>query len=61
MIRLLSIIAYVQCICTVFTEDDWSVSQVCILSWIKVTDSLQTMLADTLSIPVGCKYDFVPH
>ena len=61
MTLLLSIIAYVHCICTVFTEDDWSVSQVCILSRIKVTDRLQTTLADTLSIPLGSKYDFVPH
>jgi len=60
MILLLSIITFVQGIDTVFTEEDWSVDQVCILSRIKVIGRLQTPLADTPSIPLGSEYDIVP-
>ena len=61
MFFLISIIAYVHCICTVFTEEDLSVGQVCILSRIKVTGRFQGTYPDTLSRPLGSKYDFVPH
>ena len=60
MFFLISIIAYVHGIYTVFTEEDWSVGQVCILSRIAISIWLQLALADTPSIPLGSKYDLVP-
>ena len=60
MILLLSIIPFVHGIDTVFTEEDWSVGQVCIRSRIEVTGRVHGTYPDTLSIPLGSKYDLVP-
>ena len=60
MILLLSIIPFVHGIDTVFTEEDWSLGQVCIRSRIEVTGRVHGTYPDTLSIPLGSKYDLVP-